>query len=66
MGADGNKNFRNAFLKLYGLDTLSIMIENFNRNAKRADSKKHHMILISLPKRWLRDKQVLLILLNLI
>lgn len=40
LGADGNKNFRNAFLKLYGLDTLSIMIENFNRNAKRADSKK--------------------------
>lgn len=40
LGTDGNKNFRNAFLKLYGLDTLSIMIENFNRNAKRADSKK--------------------------
>ena len=40
LGADGNKNFRNAFLKLYGLDTLSIMIENFNRNVKRVDAKK--------------------------
>ena len=35
LGSDGNKNFRNAFLKLYGLDTLSIMIENFNRNIKK-------------------------------
>lgn len=40
LGADGNKNFRNAFLKLYGLDTLSIMIENFARNTKKSDSKK--------------------------
>lgn len=40
LGADGNKNFRNAFLKLYGLDTLSIMIENFARNTKKNDSKK--------------------------
>lgn len=40
LGADGNKNFRNAFLKLYGLDTLSIMIENFNRNVKKSDSKR--------------------------
>ena len=40
LGADGNKNFRNAFLKLYGLDTLSIMIENFARNTKKRDSKK--------------------------
>lgn len=40
LGADGNKNFRNAFLKLYGLDTLSIMIDNFARNAKKGDSKK--------------------------
>ena len=31
LGSEGNKNFRNAFLKLYGLDTLSIMIENFSR-----------------------------------
>lgn len=36
LGSDGNKNFRNAFLKLYGLDTLSIMIENFNRNIKKS------------------------------
>lgn len=39
LGADGNKNFRNAFLKLYGLDTLSIMVDNFARNAKKGDSK---------------------------
>ena len=28
LGNDG-KNFKNAFLKLYGLDTLSLMVENF-------------------------------------
>lgn len=39
LGADGNKNFRNAFLKLYGLDTLSIMVDNFNRNIKKQSSK---------------------------
>lgn len=39
LGTDGNKNFRNAFLKLYGLDTLSIMVENFARNIKKADTK---------------------------
>ena len=38
LGSDGNKNFRNAFLKLYGLDTLSIMVDNFNRNIKKASS----------------------------
>lgn len=41
LGADGNKNFRNAFLKLYGLDTLSIMVENFARNTKKSDSQKN-------------------------
>lgn len=40
LGTDGNKNFRNAFLKLYGLDTLSIMIDNFARNIKKKDTKK--------------------------
>ncbi len=39
LGTDGNKNFRNAFLKLYGLDTLSIMVDNFTRNIKKADAK---------------------------
>lgn len=39
LGSDGNKNFRNAFLKLYSLDTLSIMVENFTRNIKKADAK---------------------------
>lgn len=40
LGTDGNKNFRNAFLKLYGLDTLSIMVDNFARNIKKSDAKK--------------------------
>jgi len=39
LGVEGNKNFRNAFLKLYGLDTLSIMVENFNRNIKKGNAK---------------------------
>lgn len=39
LGAEGNKNFRNAFLKLYGLDTLSIMVENFARNIKSSSLK---------------------------
>ncbi len=39
LGPDGNKNFRNAFLKLYSLDTLSIMVENFTRNIKKSDAK---------------------------
>lgn len=39
LGSDGDKNFRNAFLKLYGLDTLSIMVDNFARNIKKADAK---------------------------
>ncbi len=39
LGADGNKNFRNAFLKLYGLDTLTILVENFTRNIKKTDAK---------------------------
>lgn len=39
LGSDGSKNFRNAFLKLYGLDTLSIMIENFERYYNKSDKK---------------------------
>ena len=39
LGSDGGKNFRNAFLKLYGLDTLSIMIDNFSRHVKKGESK---------------------------
>ena len=39
LGSDGSKNFRNAFLKLYGLDTLSIMIDNFSRHVKKGESK---------------------------
>ena len=29
LGNNGGKNFKNAFLKLYGLDTLSLMVDNF-------------------------------------
>ena len=36
LGNDGGKNFRNAFLKLYGLDTLSIMVSNFVRHSKKS------------------------------
>lgn len=38
LGNDG-KNFKNAFLKLYGLDTLSLMVENFERYFKKRDGK---------------------------
>lgn len=37
LGNNDGKNFRNAFLKLYGLDTLSLMVENFERYFKRKD-----------------------------
>lgn len=35
LGNNGGKNFKNAFLKLYGLDTISLMVENFERCAKK-------------------------------
>lgn len=37
LGNGGGKNFKNAFLKLYGLDTLSLMVENFERYFKKKD-----------------------------
>lgn len=37
LGNNGGKNFKNAFLKLYGLDTLSLMVENFERYFKKGD-----------------------------
>ena len=37
LGSGGGKNFKNAFLKLYGLDTLSLMVENFERYFKKKD-----------------------------
>lgn len=55
LGTDGNKNFRNAFLKLYGLDTLSIMIDNFNRNVKKGDEKKNSFDLYSEAKSHYED-----------
>lgn len=57
LGSDGNKNFRNAFLKLYGLDTLSIMIENFVRNTKKSDSKKNGFDLFLKAKSRLEDEE---------
>lgn len=47
LGSDGNKNFRNAFLKLYGLDTLSIMVENFARHLKKSSSASSYDNYIS-------------------
>lgn len=38
LGNEGNKNFKNAFLKLYGLDTLSLMVENFERSFKKSEN----------------------------
>lgn len=38
LGNNGGKNFKNAFLKLFGLDTLSLMVENFERYFKKKDS----------------------------
>lgn len=37
LGSKGGKNFKNAFLKLYGLDTLSLMVENFERYFKKRE-----------------------------
>ena len=37
LGNGGGKNFKNAFLKLYELDTLSLMVENFERYFKKKD-----------------------------
>lgn len=47
LGSGGGKNFKNAFLKLYGLDTLSLMVENFERYFKKKDGSR----LILLIKR---------------
>lgn len=45
LGNNGDKNFKNAFLKLYGLDTLSLMVDNFNRyNKKRNNSNNAYEI----------------------
>lgn len=41
LGSDGSRNFRNAFLKLYGLDTLSLMVENFARALKRSGNSSN-------------------------
>ena len=44
LGGDGDKNFRNAFLKLYNLDTLSLIIENFERTLRKKDVKNQPMM----------------------
>lgn len=41
LGNNGGKNFKNAFLKLYGLDTLSLMVENFERYFRKKDVKNN-------------------------
>lgn len=38
LGNNGDKNFKSAFLKLYGLDTLSLMVENFERYFKKKEN----------------------------
>jgi len=50
LGAEGNKNFRNAFLKLYNLDTLSIMIDNFARNIKKGGSASNSFNIYTASK----------------
>ncbi|HHX70189.1 MAG TPA: AAA family ATPase, partial [Gallicola sp.] len=39
LGSKGAQNFRDAFLKLYGLDTITIMLENFRRNVNGGKDK---------------------------
>ena len=57
LGSDGGKNFRNAFLKLYGLDTLSIMIDNFSRHVKKGESKASGKEAFDLAKNHLEVSQ---------
>ena len=57
LGSDGGKNFRNAFLKLYGLDTLSIMIDNFSRHVKKGESKASGKEAFDLAKKHLEISQ---------
>ena len=40
LGSNGEQNFRDAFLKLYSLDTFSIMKDNFKRNINNSNNKK--------------------------
>lgn len=57
LGSDGGKNFRNAFLKLYGLDTLSIMIDNFSRHVKKGESKASGKEAFDIAKKQLEASQ---------
>lgn len=41
LGNGGGKNFKNAFLKLYGLDTLTLMVDNFERYFRKRDGSKN-------------------------
>jgi DNA sulfur modification protein DndD len=58
LGNEGGKNFRNAFLKLYGLDTLSIMVENFVRYCRRADGKTSAYDMYVQSKAALEEEEV--------
>ena len=61
LGTDGNKNFRNAFLKLYGLDTLSIMVDNFTRNMKKTDAKNSsYTAFLDARKKYEYEEKLLL------
>ena len=51
LGNNGNKNFKNAFLKLYGLDTLSLMVENFDRYFKKKDGSNNAYFLYQEAKK---------------
>lgn len=57
LGAEGNKNFRNAFLKLYGLDTLSIMVENFSRNIKKTSTKESSYDIFNAARLEVEDQE---------
>ena len=57
LGNEGNKNFKNAFLKLYGLDTLSIMIENFERHSKKKENKGIDFDSYNIAKKNLFDEE---------
>lgn len=54
LGSNGGKNFRNAFLKLYGLDTLSLMVENFERFFKKKDSSESANVTYKAAKERLK------------
>lgn len=57
LGSEGGKNFKNAFLKLYGLDTLNIMVENFQRSLKKREGKTSSSVDYQKAKSNLEEKE---------